>query len=83
MIRGNDGADHFVFRAGDGNDRILDYRHLGAATDDLIVISRALYRAMEVSSDAQGVLLDFGLAGTLLLVGGEANLISRGDFLLT
>ncbi len=83
VLTGGTGSDRFVFHAGDGNDRIRDFSDTNAANDDQIVISRALYQSVQITSDARGTLLDFGASGSIFLTGVDSDTIGRSDFLLT
>lgn len=81
---GAGGADHFVFAAGDGADKITDFTHTGdIASDDLIAVTQAMHDAMTMVQKTGGVLLNFGHHDTLMLVGWHVADINDGDFLLT
>ncbi len=82
VLTGGTGADHFVFLAGDGSDRITDFRDAGLASDDLIAISTKLYGAMIVTETLTGVELDFGAKGMITVDGWNAADVGRSDFLL-
>lgn len=83
LLTGGTGADRFVFKQGDGRDTITDFTDLGMAIDDRIVVSRALYQSMQITSESQGTLLDFGAAGSIFLSDVAADTIGRSDFVLT
>ena len=80
FMTGGGGADRFVYNKGDGFDYIYDFADTDTASDDLLVISRAMFRDMVIDSDRQGTLLDFGNAGAIYLQ--DAVSIDRTDFLL-
>lgn len=81
-IEGGGGSDQFLFVRGDGVDLITDFEDTGAnvATDDHIVMKRALFSTMVKTDAADGVHLDFAGNTTIILQGLTAADITREDF---
>lgn len=74
MLRGGLGIDTFVFRAGSGNDRVVDFQN----TFDVIQIEAGLVGEAPVADDLRGLssldadgflVLDFGTGDTLTFTG--------------
>jgi Ca2+-binding RTX toxin-like protein len=80
VMTGGRGADAFVFAEGDGRDRITDFHDTNGAGDDVILISRKMYRNMTETETATGVTLDFGSKGTLVVDDWHLADIGRSDF---
>lgn len=79
---GGSGPDLFDFFAGDGKDTIKDFQDAGLTTDDMIVTTTRMFRAMVVTDTQTGVELDFGAKGMLIVDGWHAIDVQRDDFFL-
>lgn len=80
VMTGGAGPDKFVFAAGDGVDRITDFRDLNGPADDLIAITKNMYNTMTRTETLTGVELDFGTRGTLVVDGWHLVDVGRSDF---
>lgn len=87
-LTGGKGCDHFIFRSGDGQDIVFDFRARGVTHDviDLRFLStvHSFKDLMDhhVESTSDGALID-GLNGdSLLLRGISVDDLQKGDFLI-
>ena len=75
VVNGGAGADVFVFAAGDGADVIRGYQ---VGLDALHITDVAGYQVVDQGGDT---LIVMGTAGSILLVGVQAALLSDADFI--
>ncbi len=80
---GQAGPDQFVFVAGDGRDRIMDFTDTGGKADDQIVLTQKMYDIMTVEETNSGVTLHFGNKGTIVVDNWHAADVDLTDFLIT
>lgn len=80
VLSGGGGGDTFVLLSG-GNDHILDFQDGAGLPDDMLQVTRRMYRDMVVTDTATGVDIDFGRRGSVSLDGWNAADVGREDFL--
>ena len=80
---GDEGADIFVFAAGHGDDRILDFTN-GEDQIDLSAFNLPGFDDLTISSESNNVTIDLSEhgGGTILLVGFDIANLDATDFLL-
>jgi Ca2+-binding RTX toxin-like protein len=81
-LYGQVGADVFLFTAGDGRDKIMDFTDFNTRTDDRIGLTQRMYNQMHVEESLTGVTLDFGRKGSIFVLNWHAADVDITDFLI-
>ena len=79
-LTGGAGSDAFIFATNKGMDTIMDFADANAASDDVIAVRKAMLDKMVTTQVGNDVLLDFGKAGTLLILNQTVAEMGADDF---